>query len=34
MNKTLLENTYKEQLNADVDKSGFLLVKGSYAEFG
>jgi PAS domain S-box-containing protein len=34
MNKTLLENTYKEQLNSDVDKSGFLLVKGNFVDFG
>jgi PAS domain-containing protein len=34
MNKTLQDNNYKEQLNQDVDKSGFLLVRGTYHDFG
>lgn len=34
MNKTLSDNNYKELLNQDVDKSGFLLVRGTYNEFG
>jgi hypothetical protein len=34
MNKTLQENFYKDQLNMDVDKSGFLIVCGTYADFG
>ena len=34
MNKTLQDTQYKDYLNADVDKSGFLLVKGTYLEFG
>ncbi len=34
MNKTLQDNNYKEVLNSDVDKSGFLLVRGTFHEFG
>lgn len=30
MNRTLQENSYKDQLISDVDKSGFLLVRGTY----
>jgi len=34
MNKTISDNNYKDQLNSDVDKSGFLLVRGTFQDFG
>jgi hypothetical protein len=34
MNRTLQENSYKDQLVSDVDKSAFRLVRGTYQEFG
>jgi hypothetical protein len=33
MNKTIYEN-YKDLLLTDVDKSGFVLVKGTFVDFG
>lgn len=35
MNNQLQDNTYKEgQLTSDVDKSGFVLVRGTFLDFG
>jgi PAS domain-containing protein len=33
MNKTI-RNTYSNNLTTEVDKTGFIIVKGTFAEFG
>lgn len=33
MNKTIDEN-YRDKMNTEADKSGFLIVKGTFTDFG